>query len=53
MKDKSPKKETKKLSKKAKKELEQKIIKQQIKELKYKALGYERTRRKTDGGDYE
>ena len=39
-KEKSPRKETKKLSKKAKKEEEQKLIKKLIKEEKYKNLGY-------------
>jgi hypothetical protein len=45
-KEKSPKKETKKLSKIDKKELEQKNLKQSIKEEKYKALGYLKTKEK-------
>lgn len=48
MKDKSPRKETKKLSKKDKKELELKNLKKQIKEEKYKALGYTKKQNKED-----
>ncbi len=45
-KEKSPKKESKKLSKEDKKIEEQKLIKKLIKIEKYKALGYNKTKEK-------